>query len=76
MFIMYIDESGDTISLNQGGKKFLILTGCVINEKSKVVCLGVIEVFQVKATSTNGTICRKPRHGDRLFVPQLVSFDH
>lgn len=36
MQIMYIDESGDTISLSQGGKKFLILTGCVINESDKV----------------------------------------
>ncbi len=29
---MYIDESGDTISLNQGGKKFLALTGCIVFE--------------------------------------------
>lgn len=36
MFIMYIDESGDTISLSQGGKHFLVLTGCVIEEKEKV----------------------------------------
>jgi len=33
---MYIDESGDTISLRQGGKKFLVLTGCVIHEGDKV----------------------------------------
>lgn len=32
MFICYIDESGDTIPLSQKGKKFLVLTGCVINE--------------------------------------------
>ena len=32
MYIMYIDESGDTASLSQGGKKFLILTGCIIFE--------------------------------------------
>lgn len=33
---MYIDESGDTVSLNQGGKHFLVLTGCVIEDKEKV----------------------------------------
>jgi len=32
MYLFYIDESGDTIPLSQGGKKFLVLTGCVINE--------------------------------------------
>jgi len=32
MHIMYIDESGDTTPLSQGGKKFLTLTGCVIFE--------------------------------------------
>ena len=32
MYIMYIDESGDTIPLSQKGKKFLVLTGAVINE--------------------------------------------
>lgn len=32
MHIMYIDESGDTIPLSQKGKKFLVLTGCIINE--------------------------------------------
>ena len=36
MQIMYIDESGDTISRSQGGKKFLVLTGCVISENDKV----------------------------------------
>lgn len=29
---MYIDESGDTIPLSQKGKKFLVLTGCIIDE--------------------------------------------
>jgi hypothetical protein len=29
---MYIDESGDTTPLSQGGKQFLILTGCIIQE--------------------------------------------
>lgn len=29
---MYIDESGDTITLSQGGKRFLVLTGCVVDE--------------------------------------------
>jgi len=33
---MYIDESGDTISLSQGGKNFLVLTGCIIREEDKV----------------------------------------
>ena len=33
---MYIDESGDTISLPQGGKGFLVLTGCIIKEEDKV----------------------------------------
>lgn len=33
---MYIDESGDTITLSQGGKKFLVLTGCIIAEENKV----------------------------------------
>lgn len=32
MYLLYIDESGDTIPLSQGGKKFLVLTGCVVNE--------------------------------------------
>lgn len=32
MYIMYIDESGDTIPLSQSGKKFLVLTGCIIHE--------------------------------------------
>lgn len=30
---MYIDESGDTIPLSQQGKKFLVLTGCIIHEE-------------------------------------------
>lgn len=29
---MYIDESGDTIPLSQEGKKFLVLTGCIVHE--------------------------------------------
>ncbi|MCL4353613.1 DUF3800 domain-containing protein [Patescibacteria group bacterium] len=33
MYIMYIDESGDTIPLSQKGKRFLVLTGAVVNEK-------------------------------------------
>lgn len=32
MYLMYIDESGDTIPLSQKGKKFLVLTGCIIQE--------------------------------------------
>lgn len=34
MFIMYIDEFGDTIPLTQKGKKFLVLTGCIIHENN------------------------------------------
>lgn len=33
MYLMYIDESGDTIPLTQNGKKFLVLTGCIIHEE-------------------------------------------
>jgi len=36
MYIMYIDESGDTIPLSQNGKKFLVLTGCIIHENGIV----------------------------------------
>lgn len=32
MFLLYIDESGDTIPLSQNGKKFLVLTGAIIHE--------------------------------------------
>jgi len=35
MHIMYIDESGDTIPLSQGGKRFLVLVGCAIWERNK-----------------------------------------
>lgn len=34
MYLMYIDESGDTIPLSQKGKKFLVLTGCIIHENN------------------------------------------
>ncbi len=33
MYLMYIDESGDTIPLTQSGKKHLVLTGCIIAEQ-------------------------------------------
>lgn len=33
---MYIDESGDTATLQQGGSRFLVLTGCIIPESRKV----------------------------------------
>ncbi len=36
MYLMYIDESGDTIPISQKGKKFLVLTGCIINEVDRV----------------------------------------
>lgn len=35
MKILYIDESGDTVSFEQGGKKTLVLNGCIIDEKDK-----------------------------------------
>lgn len=35
LYIMYIDESGDTIPLSQNGKKFLVLTGCIIDAEKK-----------------------------------------
>ncbi|MFZ1720051.1 MAG: DUF3800 domain-containing protein [Candidatus Moraniibacteriota bacterium] len=36
MYLMYIDESGDTIPLSQKGKQFLVLTGCIINDSDRV----------------------------------------
>lgn len=33
MYIMYIDESGDTAALSQGGKRFLVLSGCILHEE-------------------------------------------
>lgn len=35
MYLMYIDESGTTTSLQEKGSKFLVLTGCIINEADK-----------------------------------------
>ena len=35
MYLMYIDESGDTITLQQNGSSVLVLTGCIIDEKGK-----------------------------------------
>jgi len=35
MYLLYIDESGDTTALNQGGSRILVLTGCIIDEKDK-----------------------------------------
>lgn len=37
MYIMYIDESGDTIPISQKGKNFLVLTGCIIHENEKFI---------------------------------------
>lgn len=34
MYLFYIDESGDTIPLSKEGKKFLVLTGCIIHEEN------------------------------------------
>lgn len=36
MYLMYIDESGDTISLSNKGKRNLVLTGCIIHEEKKL----------------------------------------
>lgn len=36
MYLMYIDESGDTIPISQKGKRFLVLTGCIITESDRV----------------------------------------
>ncbi len=36
MYLMYIDESGDTAPISQKGKKFLVLTGCIVNDKDRV----------------------------------------
>ncbi|MBV9471085.1 MAG: DUF3800 domain-containing protein, partial [Abitibacteriaceae bacterium] len=33
---MYVDESGDTATPQQGGSRFLALTGCVVHERDKV----------------------------------------
>lgn len=33
MKLFYVDESGDTVPLSQGGKKFLVLTGSIIDEQ-------------------------------------------
>lgn len=35
MYLMYIDESGNTAPLQQNGSKFLVLTGCIINQSEK-----------------------------------------
>jgi len=34
MYLMYIDESGDTIPISQNGKKSLVLTGCIVHENN------------------------------------------
>lgn len=33
MKLLYVDESGDTIPISQGGKNFFVLTGSIIDEK-------------------------------------------
>ena len=35
MYLMYIDESGDTASLQQAGSNVLVLAGCIIDENDK-----------------------------------------
>ncbi len=48
MHIMYIDESGDTIPRSQKGKKFLVLTGCIINEDNIVEIESKLRIIKVK----------------------------
>lgn len=36
MYIMYIDESGDTIKLENKGKHHLVLAGCIVKDVDKV----------------------------------------
>ena len=36
MKLMYIDESGDTAPISQKGKRFLVLTGSIIDDKDRV----------------------------------------
>lgn len=36
MYLMYIDESGDTQTFQEDGSKILVLTGCIIDEKDKI----------------------------------------
>ena len=43
MKIMYIDESGDTLTENEKGKKFFVLVGCVFDEKGLI---GTEELFR------------------------------
>lgn len=43
MKLFYVDESGDTIPISQGGKKFLVLTGSIIDEND---FLGIEDRFR------------------------------
>lgn len=36
MYFMYIDESGDTAPISQGGTRFLVLTGCIVRDIDRV----------------------------------------
>jgi len=36
MYLMYIDESGNTEPFQENGTKILVLTGCIIDEKDKI----------------------------------------
>lgn len=35
MKLVYMDESGDTIPISQGGSKFFVLTACIIDESNR-----------------------------------------
>lgn len=45
---MYIDESGDTAPITQNGKRFLVLTGCIINEKDGVGIEASLRIIKKK----------------------------
>src|SRR3989338_5360846 len=37
MYLMYIDEAGDTATPQQSGSRFLVLAGCILHEDDKVL---------------------------------------
>jgi len=36
MYLMYVDESGDTATSQEKGSKTLVLTGCIMQENDKL----------------------------------------
>jgi len=45
---MYIDESGDTAPISQKGKRFLILTGCIVDDKDRVGIEAELRIIKKK----------------------------